>query len=153
MIIDVGLIGGGCLESPLGGIVGIPSLGGHLGQTIGVEVSLIELVVLFVQHGIDDGHFACFGLLDGLVAHHHLDTTAGVVVLLFELGLREGEGAHGGDALDEALLPVGAILVGVVGGPVFFVGHVVDGDGWNVGETDGETDGDIGDGDYDTVSP
>ena len=35
------------------------------------------------------------------------------------------EGAHGGDAFDEALLPVGAILVGVVGGPSSEVGRVL----------------------------
>ena len=134
MIVDVGLIGDGRLESPLGGVVGIPSLDGDLGQTIGVEVSSIELVVLFVQYGIDDGHLALLGLLDSLMAHHHLDAPAGVVVLLLEIGLREVEGAHGGDALDEALLPVGTILVGVVGGPAFFVGQVVDGDGWHVGD-------------------
>ena len=115
MIVDVGLIGGGCLESPLGGVVGVAGLDGDPGQTIGVEVSSIELVVLFVQYGTDDGRLALLGLLDGLVAHHHLDAPAGVVVLLFELGLGEVEGAHGCDAFDEALLPVGAILVGVVG--------------------------------------
>ena len=54
------------------------------GKTMGVEASSIELVVLFVQYGIDDGRLALLGLLDGLLAHHHLDAPAGMVVLLFE---------------------------------------------------------------------
>ena len=144
VIVDVGLIGNGRLDSPLDGVVGVSSLDGRLGQTIGVEASSVELIVQFIKHGIDDGHLAYFGLLDGLLAHHHLDTTAGVVVLLFELRFREVEGAHGRDAFDQASLPVGCIFVCVVGGPVFFVGHVIDGDGWDVGDQvigRGEADG------------
>ena len=121
MIVDVGLIGGGCLESPLGGIVGIPSLGGHLGQTIGVEVSSIELVVLFVQHGIDDGHFGGPGRLDGGWVPHVLQTTMADPILdQFVVTSTEGE-----NGFNDISLASVHVLGGGVGGIPFRVGHLV----------------------------